>query len=98
MLSTIASDIAQYLPAEQDKILLSEEELSAHVEQVVERVLLFRHPTSRYNQLLAEMRDLETDPNRGTLLRRLKAALPEGLGEYVNTEIQELRDELETAL
>ena len=95
VLSTIQSDITKYIPAEHEKILLSEEELNASVDAMLQRILLFRHPRSRYNQLLAEMEAIRNDDNRGTLLRRLKAALPEGLGEYVNTEIHELKDELQ---
>jgi hypothetical protein len=88
------SDVAQYLPPEPEKVLVSEEELNATVQAMVERILLFRHPLSRYNQLQVEMQSLGKNPNRGTLLRRLKAALPIGLGEYVNTEIKKLGDEL----
>jgi hypothetical protein len=93
-LSAMQSDVAQYLPPEPEKVLVSEEELNATVQAMVERILLFRHPLSRYNQLQVEMQSLGKNPNRGTLLRRLKAALPIGLGEYVNTEIKKLGDEL----
>lgn len=94
VLIAMQTDIEQYLPQEQADVLLSEEELTARVQSMMERIFVFRHPRSRYNQLLAEMQNLRGDPNRGTLLRRLKHALPEGLGEYVNTEIQQLGDEL----
>lgn len=92
--TAMMKDIAQYVPSEQAEILVSEEELNAQVAAMINRIFIFRHPTSRYNQLLAEMRAIEGNPNRGTLLRRLKAALPEKIGEYVNTEIQKLSDEL----
>lgn len=87
-----ATDIAQYVPAELPSI--SDAELDQRIAAIVERIFVFRHPRSRYNQLLVEMDKLQGDPNRGTLLRRLKSALPEGLGAYVNTEIQKLGDEL----
>ena len=35
------------------------------------------------------MEDLRHDPYRGTLLRRLRIALPHALGEYVNTELKQ---------
>lgn len=93
-LDAMQSDVAQYLPPEPEKVLVSEEQLDAMVQAMVDRILVFRHPLSRYNQLLVEMQGIEKNPNRGTLLRRLKAALPVGLGEYVNTEIKKLGDEL----
>jgi hypothetical protein len=92
--SVMEKGIAQYLPAETDKILVNEDALHTEVSAMVERILVFRHPRSRYNQLLTEFRNVEAHPNRGTLLRRLKNALPLGLGEYVNTEMKNLRDEL----
>ncbi len=88
------SDLDKYLPPEPEQVLVSEAELSRQIQAILKRIFIFRHPISRYNQLLAEMRDLQSNPNRGTLLRRLKSALPEGLGAYVNTEIKKLGDEL----
>jgi hypothetical protein len=85
-------DLAELVPQQPPSI--SDDELAKRVQGMVDRIFVFRHPRSRYNQLLAEMASLQGDANRGTLLRRLKAALPEGLGEYVNTEIQKLGDEL----
>ncbi len=96
LLLAMASDIRMYLPAEPEQVLVSEEELNSQIRDILKRIFIFRHPVSRYNQLLAEMRDLENNPHRGTLLRRLKSALPEGLGEYVNTEIKKLGDELKS--
>lgn len=90
----MAEDVDQYLPPEPEQVLVSEEDLNRQVQEMVKRIFIFRQPISRYNQLLAEMRDLESNPNRGTLLRRLKSALPERLGEYVNTEVKKLGDEL----
>lgn len=88
-------DIEQYLPAEPEQVLVTEEELNAIVAGMMERIFVFRHPRSRYNQLLVEMQGIANNSNRGTLLRRLKSALPEGLGEYVNTEIRNLGNELQ---
>jgi len=90
----MASDVSQYLPPEPEQVLVSEEDLNRQVQEMMKRIFIFRQPISRYNQLLAEMRELESNPNRGTLLRRLKSALPERLGEYVNTEVKKLGDEL----
>ncbi len=94
VLLAMATNIAKYLPPEPEQVLVTEEELNAQVQTMMKRIFIFRQPISRYNQLLAEMRDLEANPDRGTLLRRLKSALPERLGEYVNTEIKKLGDEL----
>jgi hypothetical protein len=88
-------DVSKHLPPEPEKI----EELNTKRDVLVEDM---RHriidnlitPGARYRQLLVEMDALRTNPDRGTLLRRLKAALPERLGEYVNTEIKLLGDEL----
>lgn len=90
----MASDVSQYLPEEPEQVLVSEEDLNRQVQEMMKRIFIFRQPISRYNQLLTEMRGLESNPNRGTLLRRLKSALPERLGEYVNTEVKKLGDEL----
>ncbi len=90
----LTTDIAQYLPQEKELVLASEEELNAQVQSMLSRMFVFRHPRSRYNQLLVEMQGLQGNPQRGTLLRRLKVALPDMFGEYVNTEIKKLGDEL----
>jgi hypothetical protein len=91
----VAADIAQYLPPEPENILLSESELNAQVQAIVDRIFALKLPRSRYNELMNAMRDLEGNPNRGTILRRLYRALPEnGLAGYVRTEIKELGDEL----
>lgn len=94
----LVTDIAQFLPPAPDDLVVSEDALNARVHDMYDRIFVFRHPRSRYNQLLAEMVNLERDPNRGTLLRRLKSALPEGLGDYVNTEIKKLGDELKGSI
>jgi hypothetical protein len=90
----ISTDIAQYLPQEKEEVLVSEAELTAQVQAMMSRIFVFRHPRSRYNQLLVEMTSLAGNARRGTLLRRLKVALPDALGEYVNTEVKKLGDEL----
>lgn len=94
LLIALDTDIDTFLPAQSDALKVTTEELDARVATMVERILLFRSPGQRYNQLLVEMSNIVADPNRGTLLRRLKAALPDALGEYVNTELKKLTDEL----
>lgn len=96
ILSALESDIAQYVPQEQEQeqIIVSEEQLNARVSAMLSRIFIFRAHQSRYNQLLAEMNALKGDPNQGTLLRRLKSGLPVALGEYVNGEIKTLGGEL----
>lgn len=95
LVAAVQSDISRYLPAETASVLLSEEELNKTVQAIVSRMLIFKSPLSRYNQLIYDMSELKGNPNRGTLLRRLYRALPEnGLGGYVLTEIKNLGDEL----
>lgn len=95
LVAAVQSDILRYLPAETASVLLSEEELKKTVDAIVARILIFKSPRSRYNQLIYEMSEIKGNPNRGTLLRRLYRALPEnGLGGYVLTEIKNLGDEL----
>ncbi len=96
VITALASDIAPYIPLEDQEIVVSEAELNQRVQGMYARIFIFRAPLSRYNQLQVEMASLRGDPNRGTLLRRLKAALPEFLGEYVNTEVKLLGDELKS--
>lgn len=94
ILSALESDIAQYVPKEQEQIIVSEEQLNARVSAMINRIFIFRAHQSRYNQLVTEMNALKGDPNQGTLLRRLKSSLPVALGEYVNGEIKTLGGEL----
>ncbi len=89
------TDLSQYVPVEPSGALVSEAELNATIDAIVQRIFIFKAPLSRYNQLIHEMGELKGNPNRGTLLRRLYRALPElGLGEYVLTEIKSFGDEL----
>ncbi len=93
-LNALQKDMAQYLPAEPEQALLSEEEIDRQIKGMMDKIFVFRAPISRYNQLLQEMQKLQGNPRRGVLLRRLRQALPEGLGVYVLTEIKKLGDEL----
>ena len=91
-LVALSQDIQQYLPPEPESLLITEEELAQRVQEIYDRIFLFRAPQSRYNQLLVEVENLRADPNRGRLLRRLKAALPYGMSQQLNAEIQSLRE------
>lgn len=93
-LNALQSDISQYLPREPEQALLSEEEIDRQIKGMMDRIYIFRSPRSRYNQLQQEMQNLQGNPRRGVLLRRLRQALPEGLGDYVLTEIKKVGDEL----
>ncbi|MDD5055812.1 MAG: DUF5667 domain-containing protein [Candidatus Peribacteraceae bacterium] len=93
-LDALQTDMAQYLPPEPEQALLSEEEIDRQIKVIMDRIYVFRSPRSRYNQLLQEMQGLQGHPRRGVLLRRLRQALPEGLGDYVLTEIKKVGDEL----
>ncbi len=97
LVAAMLGDVSQYLPEEQQSI----EELNAELDQKVKTIraliIKFDSPVSRYNELMRQMDEIisnKSDPNRGLLLRKLKAALPVALGEYVNLGIKRLGDEL----
>ena len=51
LVSDLRTDIGQYLPKNEDaQLYVDEEELNARVDATIQRILLCRHPTSRYNQ------------------------------------------------
>ncbi|MSR67269.1 hypothetical protein EXS65_00355 [Candidatus Peribacteria bacterium] len=95
ILVAVEQDLSQYLPPEQESVLVTEAKLNAVIQKILQRIFIFKSPLSRYNQLMQEMLELRGNQNRGTLLRRLYSALPEnGLGGYVLTEIKNFGDEL----
>jgi hypothetical protein len=94
-----------YLPARRTTRVasLSEEELASFVRGIYGRIFLYKHPRSRWNQLMYEFTRLEGNPDQGRILRRLYHVLPEnGLAQYVKTEFERLRqaksEELEKVL
>jgi hypothetical protein len=96
----IGSDLLQYLPglapAKAAMRSLTDAEIDTLVQQMYNRIFLFKQPRSRYDQLLSEFHSLEGNPDRGRILRRLYHALPaNGLAQYVRTEIQQVREEVE---
>ncbi len=90
------NSIEQYLPSarEQREIQVTQAELDARVAEMVRRVLTFRMPRSRENEILLAIAELKNDPNRGTLLRRFAKALPQGLTLYVDAELTKLAEEM----
>jgi len=75
---------------------ISADPLEALAQQIYDRVFGYKMPRSRYNQLLAEFRSLEGNPDQGRILRQLYRILPEnGLGQYVRTEFQRVREQVQ---
>lgn len=93
----LQQSIESYLPSEPEQrvIQATQAELDARVAAMVARVLTFRMPVSRANQLNLELAGLQNDPDRGTLLRRFAHALPQGLAPTVDAEIVQLSSELQ---
>jgi hypothetical protein len=95
LLTAMGTDVSKYLPPEPEKIEELNAKWAAQVEGMRHRIIdNLITPGGRYNQLLVEMDGIQNDPDRGHLLRLLQKELPERLGEYVNTEIKNLGDEL----
>lgn len=95
LLTAMGTDVSKYLPPEPEKIEELNAKWAAQVEAMRHRIIdNLITPGGRYNQLLVEMDGIRNDPDRGHLLRLLQKELPERLGEYVNTEIKKLGDEL----
>ncbi len=98
LIAAMLGDVTQYLPEEQQSIEELNAELDARVQTIRSLIIKFDSPVSRYNELMHQMDVIisdKSDPNRGLLLRKLKQALPVGLGEYVNLGIKQLGDQLE---
>jgi hypothetical protein len=73
---------------------LTDEQVAAIVEQMKARIYTYKLTRPRWNQLQAEFRSIEGNPDRGRILRALYRTLPEnGLAPYVRTEIQKLREQ-----
>ena len=97
IVAAMTGDVAKYLPEEQESIEELNAKLDAQVQVIRGLIIKFDSPVSRYNELMHQMDVIVSDtsnPNRGLLLRKLKAALPVALGEYVNLGIKRLGDEL----
>jgi|GEM_PF-417450 len=74
---------------------LTDDEVAAFVQRIIRRIFLYKQPRSRYNQLLQEFRDIQDHPDQGRILRKLHLELPQdGLGRYVRTEIQQVREKV----
>ncbi len=96
----ITQELSPYLPVEEPAApvirSLTEAEVEALAQQIYDRVFGYKMPRSRYNQLLAEFRSLEGNPDQGRILRQLYRILPEnGLGQYVRTEFQRVREQVQ---
>lgn len=95
LLTAMGTDVSKYLPPEPEKVEELNRKWAAKVEAMRHRIIdNLITPGGRYNQLLVEMDGIRNDPDRGHLLRLLQKELPVRLGEYVNTEIKNLGDEL----
>lgn len=99
--TAVQDDIMQYMPADpqqRQELVITEKQIDEQVNTIISRALLFDFHQSRENQLLADIRDLKdrSNPNRGTILRRLYRKLPRGLAEIARIEIEQFSDELKS--
>ncbi len=89
-----SSGLERYLPSPVGvgPIPLTDAEVDAYAQAIKSRIFLYKMPRSRYDQLLAESRALDSNPDQGRILRRLYYILPpNGLAQYVRTEFQRIR-------
>ena len=90
----IRDDIFAYLPPKRPTvIIMTDEEVQAVVQGMLERIYTFTMPRSRLNQVRVEMLALNGHNEQGRLLRALYYALPEQsiLREKARKEIVRLR-------
>lgn len=89
-------EVAPYLPkmvvvAEH---YLTDQELDILVQQIYNRIFVYKLPRSRWNQLMLEFRSIEGHPDRGSILRKLYRILPEnGLARYVPSEFVRAKED-----
>ncbi len=94
---TIASDdllkaVSTYLPVTTPAhVAITEAEAERITQRIHDRVFIFKQSRSRWSQLMYEIKQLEGNPDEGTLLRHLYRKMPEnGLAGPVRTRIVEL--------
>ena len=88
-------EVAPYLPKQAvvTEKHLSDAELDALVQQIYDRIFVYKLPRSRWNQMMLEFRTIEQHPDRGSILRRLYRILPEnGLARYVPSEFARAKE------
>lgn len=93
--SEVFDDIVAYLPPRINPLdlILSDEEVVAVAQGILERIYTFKMPQSRENQLRLELKALATHNERGRLLRALYYALPDesNMSDIVRREITTLQ-------
>lgn len=78
---------------------LSDAEVDEKVQGILASIRIYDAIRSQRNQLLEEMRALETHPDKGRILRRLhQKELPGGLSQLVRREIGELNEETQAEI
>lgn len=94
--STLLTTLRQYLPEQATPravLVLTDAEIDALAAGITDRIFLYKHPRSRWNQLVYEFHALDGHPDQGRILRRLYHALPEnGLARFVRTEFQRVKE------
>lgn len=98
MQKDLLQDVVTYVPKVKSPKTppLTEAQVQSMVQNMFDRIFVYKQPRARWNQLQYEMQQIQGHPDRGTILRHLYHALPEdGLARYVRTEIQGLRTEME---
>lgn len=93
---TLINRVTSYLPnaikPKRRVAAMTDEQLHAMVEAMLQRIYTYSLPRSQWNQLLTEFRSIRGLPDQGRILRYLYTKLPaDGLGGYVRSEIVSLR-------
>ncbi len=93
--ANVLAELEDYLPSEEAPVVASmtDEEVDAAAEGIMNRVFDYRMPRSRSNQLTTELRKLATHPDAGRILRSLYRRMPpdSDLTQMVRRSIQQLR-------
>ena len=88
-------EINTYLPPPTPThIVMTDDEAQRIAQRIYNRVFVFKQSRSRWSQLMYEIKQLEGNPDEGTLLRHLYRTMPQnGLAGPVRTRIVELGKE-----
>lgn len=86
----LLQQIGAYLPAEEATPTLTEEGLLEAVAGIRQRIFLYHQTQPRINQFIAELKQLQGNPDQGRILRRLYFALPGGQENFPERVKQEI--------
>ncbi|MEI8230779.1 MAG: DUF5667 domain-containing protein [Candidatus Peregrinibacteria bacterium] len=85
-----SEEIAAYLPPDDATAVLSASEIQTMVTVIKQRIFLYHYAQPRINQFTMELKNLETNPDQGRILRRLYFALPGGPESFPERVRQEI--------